>query len=112
MSASTGPHIAVVHEEDEQKFTIEYDGDDVGFVQYLPLEDQRVFTHTEIDPEFSGMGLAVKLIDGAVEQTVADDKRIVPVCPFIVSYLRRHKHLSEHVDAATPELLLQLKKTS
>lgn len=49
-----------------------------------------VLIHTEVDPAFEGRGLATKLIAGAIQDIRARGLKLVPVCPFVRAYLRRH----------------------
>jgi predicted GNAT family acetyltransferase len=49
-----------------------------------------VFTHTIVRPEFEGKGLGSRLAKFVLDDAVARGERIVPECPFIAAYLRRH----------------------
>jgi hypothetical protein len=65
----------------------------VGRADYLePESDEavRVFFHTEVDPEFSGRGLATQLIRTALGDAIAQKIVVVPVCPLFAAYLRKH----------------------
>lgn len=48
------------------------------------------FTHTEIGKEFGGRGLGSVLAGEALRDAVDRGLTIVPFCPFIASYLRKH----------------------
>jgi predicted GNAT family acetyltransferase len=63
---------------------------------------QRIFYHTEIDDGYGGRGLAGKLAAQALDETVAADLLIVPVCPFIKKFLGKHPGYAPHVVAPTP----------
>ena len=92
---------AVKHDQAGRRFTIEVDGEVVGFTEYRELEDQRIFFHTEIDKSQSGKGLGGELVTEALDQTVADGKRIVAVCPFVAKTVERSDTWSDHVDPVT-----------
>ncbi|MEV6878594.1 GNAT family N-acetyltransferase [Amycolatopsis sp. NPDC051128] len=68
-----------------------------GFAAYDQRGALTVFTHTEIDDAFSGQGLGKVLAAGALDDVVAKGRTIVPVCPFIAGYLRKHPDYSGHV---------------
>lgn len=53
-------------------------------------EAVRVFFHTEVDPEFSGRGLATQLIRTALGDAIEENIVVVPVCPLFAAYLRKH----------------------
>ena len=101
--------VEVLHQPDEQRYVICMDGKIAGKAEYMPVDDTRVFVHTEVDPEYAGQGLAVKLVTKALTSTQNAGLRIVPVCPFVAAFLKRNHDFDDSVDAATPELLDQLK---
>ena len=63
---------------------------------------ERVFYHTEVSKEYSGQGLASILVKAAVEDAISQGMRVVPVCPYVVTWLDRHSEYAEHRVAATP----------
>ena len=92
------------HNADAHRFEI-HDGDSrVGLTQYAVVSPDgvhRVFFHTEVDDAYSGQGLAGRLVAAALDETVADGLRIVPVCPFVATYVKRHPEYAAHVDEPT-----------
>ena len=46
--------------------------------------------HTEVPPEYEGKGVGSKLVKQTLEQIKATDKKIVPSCPFVAAYIKRH----------------------
>jgi predicted GNAT family acetyltransferase len=49
-----------------------------------------VLVHTEVEPAFEGQGLGARLVAGALEDLRARGLKLVPQCPFVRAYLRRH----------------------
>lgn len=80
-----------------------------GFSEYRIRPDVIVFTHTEVDDAFEGKGVGSALAKGALEDVRAHGGQIVPLCPFIAAYIRRHpdfhdliaEHYRREFDAAT-----------
>lgn len=56
------------------------------------------FTHTETEQDFEGKGLGKVLAHFALDDVVATGKRIIPHCPFISGYLRKHEGYEQFVD--------------
>jgi len=61
-----------------------------GLIQYRSERGLVFLVHTEIDPAFEGQGLGERLVAGALEDLHARGRKLVPLCPFVRAYLRRH----------------------
>ena len=108
----TESDITVRHNADGHRYEL-LDGDAViGEAHYLSFdgadEPQRIFYHTTVDDACSGQGLASKLARGALDGTIADGKTIVPVCPYIKSWLGKHDDYQPHATAVRPTHLQAL----
>jgi len=57
-----------------------------------------VFTHTEVDDDYEGRGLATILIEQALRETRDAGLRIVPKCPTVAAYVKKHGEYSDIVD--------------
>jgi len=56
------------------------------------------FIRTETAKDFEGRGLGKVLAHFALDDVVATGKRIIPHCPFISGYLRKHEGYEQFVD--------------
>jgi predicted GNAT family acetyltransferase len=90
---------------EDQKYTIAVDGKTVGFAEFADRGDQRVFYHTEIDPDFGGRGLATILVKEALDAARGDGKRIVPVCSMVGTVLKKHPEFDDITDPVTAEVM-------
>ena len=70
-----------------------------GFAQYVRRGGRTFFVHTEIDPSFEGQGFGTALVRGALDHERAAGTLIVPLCPFVRTYIERHPEYSDLVDA-------------
>jgi uncharacterized protein len=93
----TGAPTTVTREPDQ--FTIAVDGQVVGRAEYLDRGEKRVFTHTEVDNNYEGRGLATILIGEALQQTRDAGLRIKALCPMVVAYLKKHDEYSDIVES-------------
>ncbi|MEV7773454.1 GNAT family N-acetyltransferase [Kitasatospora sp. NPDC086791] len=101
----TTPTSTVVERADERhRYEILVDGKLAGFTEYRDHEDQRVFFHTEIDDAFAGQGLAARLVQEALTDVRAAGKRIVPICPYVATFLTKHEEFTDLTDPVTPEV--------
>ena len=88
----------VVDNPDESRYEIYADDELAGFAVYIEQDGQIVFVHTEIAGKFGGKGLGTVLAKHAIEDANARELTIVPVCPFIADWLRKHPEYQQHVD--------------
>jgi predicted GNAT family acetyltransferase len=89
----------------EGKYTIAVDGEPVGLAAVADRGNQRVFYHTEVEERFGGRGLATILVGEALQATRAEGKRVVPVCPMVADFIKKHPEFDDITDKATPEIL-------
>ena len=61
--------------------------------------------HTEVLPSFEGKGLGARLVAGALDDIRARGLRVVPFCPFVRAYIRRHPDYADLVvrDVKVPD---------
>jgi uncharacterized protein len=69
----------------------------VGELIYRARDDVVTLIHTEIAPQFEGHGLGEQLVAHALADIRARGREIVPVCPFVGAYLRRHPEYEDLV---------------
>ncbi len=87
----------VVRNDERHRYEVFHGGELAGFADYEERDDETVFTHTEIDGAFSGKGLGSVLAEKAIEDAVARERVIRPLCPFIKAYLDKHPQYDAHV---------------
>jgi len=84
---------------EQHRYEAHADGALAGFAEYqLVRGDRIVFTHTEVDPAFGGQGIGSALVAGALDDAVARELSIVPICPFVARYVHGHPQYVEHLD--------------
>ena len=92
----------------ENLYEILVDGRRAGLTAYRDRGAQRVFFHTEVNEAYAGQGLASRLVQEALTDVRAQGKRIVPVCPYVAKFLKRHEEFADITDPVTPEVLAWL----
>ena len=65
-------------------------GDKLGMIIYRKEGSVYSMIHTEVPGEYKGQGIADHLAHEALEQVKAEHGQIVPLCPFVRAYIRRH----------------------
>ena len=61
--------------------------------------------HTDVDPDLEGTGAAGELVVGALDDIRSRGLRVIPVCPYVRSWIDRHPAYADLVvdDPAPPE---------
>ncbi|MFF5406452.1 GNAT family N-acetyltransferase [Streptomyces misionensis] len=90
--------------EDRHRYEILVDGELAGFTEYLDRDEQRVFYHTEVGDAYAGQGLASRLVEQALTDVRRAGKRVVPVCPYVAAFLRKHEEFADIADPVTPDV--------
>lgn len=84
--------------DDDERYELWRDGDLLGTAVYIDRGPRRVFTHTEIEPGHEGEGLGSALVGGALDDTRAQGRPVVPLCPFVSGWIDRHDEYADLVD--------------
>ena len=74
--------------------------DRTAIVKYRRAGNKLIFIHTEVPPEFEGHGIAARLTQAALDFARSGHLRVVPFCPYVANYIRRH---SEYHDLLSDE---------
>ena len=91
MSGTSTPNeLPIIHNEAASRFEAAL-GDDLARVEYQRARgDLIVFTHTEVPPAFEGQGIGQRLARVALDYARDEGLTVMPLCPFIAAYIRRH----------------------
>ena len=92
--------ITVAHRPDERRYELLVGDVHAGELVYRSRGDDVVaFLHTEVDPNVQRRGLGSALVAGALDDARARGLRVVPICPFVDAYIRRHPDYTDLVVA-------------
>jgi uncharacterized protein len=89
----------VVDNEAARRFEIRVGDDLAGFVTYARDGQLIGFVHTEVDPRFRGSGLAGQLARASLDFARNRGLSVLPTCPFISSWIRKHPEYKDLVPA-------------
>ena len=85
---------------EHRRYELFVDGGMVGYARYVRRGGRAYLVHTEIDPEHEGAGLGATLVRGALDAQRQRGELVVPLCPFVRSYVERHPDYADVVDEA------------
>lgn len=90
--------ISIADVPEDRAFVVTVDGVRAGKAEYRIRDGRHVFFHTEVDDEFSGIGLGTELVRHALDDVRSRGGTVVPLCPFFAAYIKRHPEYGELVD--------------
>ena len=91
----------VVHNPEQNRFEINQEGHTAELV-YRLKPGKIVLVHTGVPPELEGRGLAKELAVAGLAYAREHGLKVVPLCPFVASYVKRHP---EYLDLIDPPYL-------
>jgi len=77
-------------------------GGKTGFLSYSLRPGSITFLHTEVPPELKGHGVGNGLARAALEFARREKLEVIPRCPFVAEYMRRHAEYADLIANRTP----------
>ena len=88
----------MVHRPEERRYELLVGGKPAGELVYRDRSgDVVAFLHTEVYPDLQRQGLGTALVSGALDDARSRGQRVVPICPFVDAYIRRHPEYADLV---------------
>ena len=97
--------VVVTHNEEARRFEATVHGLR-ALLTYRLLPDRIVFPHTEVPPPLEGRGLAAKLTRAALDFARAHQLSVVPLCPYVVDFLRKNNEYQDLVSRSDLQKIL------
>jgi len=98
---SAEPQIEVTDARERRRFEATVDGELGGFLFYRDKGDLLALIHTEVEERFEGRGLGGRLARFALDQARERGVSVLPFCPFVNDWIKRHP---EYVDLVPADL--------
>lgn len=70
-----------------------------AYAEYERKPSVVTFTHTVVPEALGGKGVGSKLAKGALDAVRAEGSKLVPQCPFIAAYIKKHPEYQDLVVA-------------
>lgn len=86
-----------VDNADAHRFELRSGDEVLGVLLYRLGADHITLVHTEIDPAHGGQGHAATLARAALGHARERGLRVVPSCPYVASYVRKHPEYADLV---------------
>jgi len=86
----------VVDRIEEDRLVLIQDGFEAELV-YRRNGDRLVLVHTGVPDELGGRGIGGRLVEAAAARARREGLTLVPLCPFVRSWLEKHPEVAETV---------------
>lgn len=94
------PRIAISDARERKRFIATVDGETAGFIVYRLRPGLLALIHTEVEERFEGRGIGGRLARFALDQARAEGLAVLPFCPFVNEWMKRHPEYTDLVPAA------------
>ncbi len=86
----------LIHNEEDRRYSLHIDGYET-YVEYHVDNGVYVLAHTFVPEELRGKGAGAKLLLAVLDELRSEGARIIPECPFIVTYIKRNPQYKDMV---------------
>jgi len=90
-------NIPLYKNEENHRFEIIFEGHK-AFIDYKERPGKITLIHTEVEPELEGKGAATAVIEKTLEYIEQHNYKLVPLCPLVFAYIKRHSEWKRIVD--------------
>lgn len=80
----------------EKRYELHFKGH-IAYIDYILVKDNIYLTHTEVPKELEGQGIGSRMVLQALVDIKKRDLTLVPLCPFVAGYLKKHPTWKELV---------------
>lgn len=99
--------IELTDNTERHRFELRMGQEVAAFSEYNALKDALLFTHTEVAPAFEGKGLGGRLITFALDEVRKRGLHVIPACPFVAAFIRKHPEYLDLVTEASRRAFLK-----
>jgi predicted GNAT family acetyltransferase len=80
-----------------ERYEAHLDGELAGVLEYKVARGRIALIHTEVLPVHEGRGVGSALVRFALDDARRRELRVIPTCPYVQNYLKRHPQAEDVV---------------
>lgn len=89
-------NIDIIHNEQNNRFETTIDGQ-TGYISYQDQGNTLIYDHTIVPQALGGRGVGSALVKYALNYARENDKKVIPQCSFVASYINKHTEYQDLV---------------
>ncbi|APD08227.1 hypothetical protein UJ101_02729 [Flavobacteriaceae bacterium UJ101] len=79
----------LIDNQDKKQYEFHIE-DHIVKIEYIKAKNQIYLTHTEVPTALEGKGIGSAIVKQVLEDIKEKDLTLVPLCPFVAAYIKRH----------------------
>jgi hypothetical protein len=83
---------------EKHRFEVGLGDGSLALAEYNLIHGKIVFTHTEVPPAHEGEGIGSALVRFALAAARERGLQVVPICPFVAAYIKKHVEEQDLLD--------------
>lgn len=95
--------LELVNNEVAKRFEMSV-GEHKAIIEYKQNPHTMVLLHTEVPQQLEGKGAATAIIEKVLKLVETNQQKLIPVCPFVVAYVKRHPEWNRILDARAKDM--------
>ena len=92
--------IVLADAPERKRFEVTVDDELAGFLVYRSRKGLLALIHTEVEERFEGRGRGGRLARFALDRARAENLAVLPFCPFVNEWMKRHPEYVDLVPAS------------
>ncbi len=88
-NSNPNQNLDINHDESAKRFETTIEGH-TGYISYQEQGDTLIYDHTIVPPQLGGRGVGSALVKHALDYAHKHNKKVVPQCSFVASYIHKH----------------------
>jgi len=96
-------NLDLIDNETDQRFEMNVDGNK-AVIEYKRYPGKIALLHTEVQPQLEGKGAATAIIEKALVYVEKNNLKLIPLCPLVVAYIKRHTEWKRVVDEGSANI--------
>jgi hypothetical protein len=96
------PEFQLANDSCARRYRLMLNNEEVGYSEYDPVAPASILIkHTEVLPQYEGKGFGSHLVRSMLDDIRAQGKTVIPICPYTMNYIRKHR---EYLDIVRTDM--------
>jgi len=103
--SDANPAYVIRDNAEKRRFEIDLGDGSFAIAEYRLRAGKIMFVHTEVPPAHEGRGIGSLLVRTALASARERGLKVIPICPFVVAYIKKHAEEQDLLDPAYRKVL-------